>query len=139
MLTKPEFRGSERLRHEYIIKLEDDLTLSPYYAVSLNLSDTGMHFKSLFELHPGSYIKIVINDYDLNRNQIPAKVVWCKKLENTSTFRFAVGVEFLQAYSSFGATTASIPAAARMKNSGRKEGGILIQMSKHSLNKGDAL
>jgi Tfp pilus assembly protein PilZ len=139
MQTKPEFRGSERFRHEYIIKLEDDLTLSPYYAVSLNLSETGMHFKSLFELHPGSHIKIVINDYDLNRNQIPAKVVWCKKLENTSSFRFAVGVEFLQANNSFGVKTASIPAAPQMKNSGKKEGGILIQMSKHSISKGDAL
>jgi hypothetical protein len=131
MQTKPEFRKSERFRHEYIIQFEGNHRPSPYYAVSQNLSDTGMHFKSLLELYPGSSIKIVINDYHLNRSQIPAKVVWCKELENTITFRFAVGVEFLQATDRCGAK-ASVPPAPRMENSGQKAGGVVVQMAKRS-------
>ena len=96
MQAQPEFRRSRRLGHECIIKLEDDKTLSPYYAVSHNLSETGMYFKSLFELYPGTHILIRIDDYSLSQNQIPAKVVWCKKLKNTTSFRYGVGVEFLQ-------------------------------------------
>ncbi len=95
MKAKPEFRGSARIGHEYIIKLEDDLTLSPYYAVSYNLSATGMYFKSLFELSPGAHILIRMDDYTLSRTQIPAKVVWCKPLENKAIFRYGVGVKFL--------------------------------------------
>ena len=96
MQAQPEFRRSGRLGHECIIKLEDDQTLSPYYAVSHNLSETGIYFKSLFELYPGTHILIRIDDYSLSQNQIPAKVVWCKKLKNTTSFRYGVGVEFLQ-------------------------------------------
>jgi len=58
--------------HEYIIKLGEDLAPTPYYAVSLNLSETGMRFKSLFELHPGAQLNIIIDDYALSRNQIMA-------------------------------------------------------------------
>jgi hypothetical protein len=135
MQTKPEFRRSQRFGHEYIIKLGEELTptaLTPYYAVSLNLSETGMHFKSLFELHPGALLSIIIDDYALSRNQIPAKVVWCKKLENTTTFRFAVGVEFLRPEKGPG-IRASLPAAPPIKTPGKKEGGIVIQMSKRSV------
>ena len=96
MQAKPEFKRSERFGHESIIKIEDGLTLSPYYAVSYNLSETGMYFKSLFEMYPGAHILIRIDDYTLSQNQVPAKVVWCKKLENTTSFRYGVGVEFLQ-------------------------------------------
>ena len=96
MLAKPRFSRSERFRHESIIKIEDDLTLSPYYAVSYYLSEAGMNFKSLFELSPGVHILIRIDDYTLSGNQVPAKVVWCKKLDNTNSFRYGVGVKFLQ-------------------------------------------
>ena len=81
MQAKPEVRKSDRFSHESIIKYGDELTLSPYYAVSYNFSETGMHFKSLFELYPGTHILIDIDDYTSGQNQIPAKVVWCKKLE----------------------------------------------------------
>ena len=132
MQTKPEFRRSERLPHEYIIQLGEELTLSPYYAVSHNLSETGMYFKSLFEMHPGAQIRIVINDYISSQNNVPARVVWCKKLEGTATFRFGVGVEFLQAQPNSG-STASLPMAPRMKSPGNLEGGNVIQMSKRTL------
>ena len=102
MQAQPEFRRSGRLGHECIIKLEDDQTLSPYYAVSYNLSETGMYFKSLFELYPGAHILIRIDDYSLSQNQVPAKVVWCKKLENTTSFRYGVGVEFLKSEKNVG-------------------------------------
>ena len=59
-----------------------------------DLSETGMNFKSLFELYPGAHILIMIYDFTLSRYQVPAKVVWCKKLENTNRFRYSVGVEF---------------------------------------------
>ena len=134
MQTKPEFRRSQRFGHEYIIRLGEDLTptaLTPYYAVSQNLSETGMHFKSLFELHPGALLSIMIDDYALSRNQIPAKVVWCKKLENTATFRFAVGVEFLRLEKG-SEIRASLPASPLMKAPSKKEGGVVIQMSKRS-------
>ncbi len=129
MQTKPEYRRSERFPHEYIIQLGEDLALSPYYAVSRNLSETGMYFKSLFELHPGAQIRIVINDYISIQNHVPAKVVWCKKLEGTATFHFGVGVEFLQAQANPEAKP-SRPVARRMKSSIKQEGGIVIQMSK---------
>ncbi|RPJ04258.1 MAG: PilZ domain-containing protein [Deltaproteobacteria bacterium] len=132
MQTKPEFRRSERFPHKYIIQLGEDLTLSPYYAVSRNLSETGMYFKSLFELYPGAQIRIVINDYMSSQNHVSARVVWCKKLEGTARFRYGVGVEFLQAQINSG-STASLPTTPRMKSPGTQGGGTVIQMSKRSL------
>lgn len=120
MQANPEFRKSERFGLESIIKLEDDLTLSPYYAVSYNLSETGMYFKSLFELHPGAHILIRIHDYTLSHNKVPAKVVWCKKLENTATFRYGVGVEFLQVEKNVG-SRASLPINIKMSTPNKKE------------------
>ena len=129
MQAKPEFKRSERFGHESIIKLEDDQTLSPYYAVSYNLSETGMYFKSLFELYPGAHILIRIDDYALSRNQVPAKVVWCNKLENTASFRYGVGVEFLQLEKNAG-LKASLPIAPQMKTPNKKKGGVVIQMER---------
>jgi len=114
MQAQPEFRRSGRLGHECIIKLEDDQTLSPYYAVSHNLSETGMYFKSLFELYPGTHILIRIDDYSVSQNQVPAKVVWCKKLKNTTSFRYGVGVEFLQLEKNVG-SMAFLPITPQMK------------------------
>ena len=131
MQTKPEFRRSERFGHGYIIKLGEDSTLSPNYAVCHNLSETGMYFKSLFELHPGTQIRIVISDYISSRNQVSARVVWCSKLKNTNTFRYGVGVEFLQPQANPG-LKASLPVAPRMGAPGKKERGVVIEMSKHS-------
>ena len=102
MQAQPEFRRSGRHGHECIIKLEDDQALSPYYAVSQNLSETGMYFKSLFELYPGAHILIRIDEYSLSQNQVPAKVVWCTKLKNTTSFRYGVGVEFLKSEKNMG-------------------------------------
>lgn len=106
MQAKSEFRRSDRLGYEYIIKLEDDLTLSPYYAVSYNLSETGMYFKSLFELRPGAHILIRMDDYTLSRNQVPATVVWCKPLENKAVFRYGIGVKFSDPGRGFSVNTA---------------------------------
>jgi len=94
--SQTEFRRRGRVSHESIIKLEDDRTLSPYYAVSYNLSETGLYFKSLFEVHPGTLIHIGIDGYKSGQGSVPAKVVWCDKLENKAVFRYGVGVEFLQ-------------------------------------------
>lgn len=131
MQTKPEFRRSERFRHEYIIQLGEDLTLSPYYAVSRNLSETGMYFTSLFEMHPGSQIRLLINDRISSHSQVPARVVWCKKLQKTTTFRYGVGVEFLHAQIN-AVATACPSIAPRMKSPGKQEGGTVIQMSTRS-------
>jgi len=114
MQAQPEFRGSGRHGHECIIKLEDDQTLSPYYAVSQNLSETGMYFKSLFELHPGAHILVRIDDYTLDQNIVAAKVVWCKKLKNTTSFRYGVGVQFLQLEKKVG-SKAFLPITPQMK------------------------
>jgi hypothetical protein len=132
MQRKPEFRRSERFPHEYIIQLGEDLTLSPYYAVSRNLSETGMYFKSLFELYSGAQNRIVINDYMSSQNHVSDRVVWCKKLEGTATFRYGVGVEFLDAQINSG-STASLPTTPRMKSPGTQGGGTVIQMSERSL------
>jgi Tfp pilus assembly protein PilZ len=131
MQVKPEFRRSERLGHESIIQLGTDHTLSPYYAVSYNLNETGMSFKSLFEMHPGAQVFIKIDDYTLSRNQIPAKVVWCKELEHTDTFRFAIGVKFLQMEKNVAIKT-PLPVAPRRKTPTKKEGGVVIKMEKRS-------
>jgi hypothetical protein len=131
MQTKPEFRKSERFGHQYIIKLGEDPTLSPYYAVSHNLSETGMYFKSLFEMHPEARIRIVINDSIPGPNQVQARVVWCAELKNSNTFRYGVGVEFLHAQTNSG-STASPPIAPRMKSPCKQEGGVVIQLSKRS-------
>lgn len=127
MQAKPEFRKSERFDYESIIKLGDDLTLSPYYAVSNNLSETGMYFKSLFEMYPGARVLIRIDDNTLSRNQVPAKVVWCKKLKNTATFRYGVGVEFLQLEKNFG-SKASLPITPRMKTPNMNRDGVVIRI-----------
>jgi hypothetical protein len=129
MQAKPESRRSERFGHECIVKLGDDQTLSPYYAVSYNLSETGMYFKSLFEMYPGAHIRIRIDDYELSRNQVLAKVVWCIKLENTATFRYGVGVEFLQLEKNF-SLKASRPITPQMKTPNNKEGGVVIKMER---------
>jgi len=103
MQVKPECRKNERFSHEYIIMLGADRTLSPHYVVSYNLSETGMYFKSIFELYPGSQILIGIDDYTSCRNQVQARVMWCKKIENGTALRYAVGVEFLQPQKTIGA------------------------------------
>jgi Tfp pilus assembly protein PilZ len=129
MQVKPEFRKSERFGHESIIKFDDDRALSPYYALSRDLSETGMNFKSLFELYPGAHILIMIDDFTLSRYQVPAKVVWCKKLENTNRFRYSVGVEFLQLQKNFG-LKASLPIAPRMKRQNMRRDEAVIEMGK---------
>jgi Tfp pilus assembly protein PilZ len=126
MQAKPEVRKSDRFSHESIIKYGDELTLSPYYAVSYNFSETGMYFKSLFELHPGVHILIRLDDYSLSQNKVPAKVVWCKNIENAATFRYGVGVEFLQSEKNFGSSV-SFPITPRMKALNKKEGGVVIR------------
>ena len=129
MQAKPEFRRSKRFDHESMIKLGDDLTLSPYYAVSYNLSETGMYFKSLFELYPGAHILVKIDDDPLTQNNVSAKVVWCKKLENSDKFRYGVGVEFLQLEKNFG-LKASLPITPQMKTPNINRDGVVIRMEK---------
>ena len=129
MRMKAELRRNERFGHESIIKFGDDQTLSPYYALSQNLSETGMRFKSLFELHPGAHILIRIDDYTLNQSQALAKVVWCKKLKNTDKFRYGVGVEFLRVEKNFG-SKASFPIPPRMKTANMNGHGVGIEMEK---------
>jgi len=129
MQAKPEFRKSERFGHECIVKLGDDQALSPYYAVSYNLSETGMFFKSLFELCPGAHILIKIDDYESSRNQVLAKVVWCEEIKTSATFRYGVGVEFLQGEKNLG-LKASLPITPRTKTSSKKEGGVVIRMER---------
>ncbi len=129
MQAKPEFKRSERIGHESIIKIEDGLTLSPYYAVSYNLSEKGMYFKSLFEMYPGAHILIKIDDYAMSQNQVPAKVVWCKKLENAARFHYGVGVEFLQSEKNFG-LKASLPITPQMTTPNKKKGGVVIKMQR---------
>jgi hypothetical protein len=129
MLAKPEFKRSERIGHESIIKIEDGLTLSPYYAVSYNISEKGMHFKSLFEMCPGANILIKIDDYAMSENQVPAKVVWCKKLENAGRFHYGVGVEFFQSENNF-CLKAPLQIAPQMTTPDMKKGGVVIKMGK---------
>ena len=131
MQTKPEVRKSDRFSHESIIKYGDELTLSPYYAVSYNFSGTGMHFKSLFELYPGAHILIDIDDYTSGQNQIPAKVVWCKKLEDTARFRYGVGVEFLKSEKNVG-LKATLPITPQVRPLTKNKGGVVIKMEKRS-------
>ena len=130
MQVKPEFRKSERFGHESIIKFNDDRALSPYYALSQDLSETGMNFNLLFELYPGALILIMIDDFTLSRYQVPAKVVWCKKLENTNRFRYSVGVEFLQLQKVFG-LKASLPIPPRMKRQNMRRDEAVIEMRKN--------
>jgi hypothetical protein len=117
---KAEFRKSERFGHKYIIKLENDVALTPYYAVSYNLSERGMYFKSLFEQYPGSHIVLGIDDYTLGQNKVLAKVVWCKGLENTANFRYGVGVEFLKPVKNF-SLKASLSTTPQMKTPNKNE------------------
>jgi Tfp pilus assembly protein PilZ len=126
MQVKPEVRKSERFGHELIIKFDDDRALSPYYALSQNLSERGMNFKSLFELYPGAHILVMIDDYELSRYQVPAKVVWCKKLKNTDRFRYGVGIEFLKLEKNFGAK-ATHPIIPKMKTPNLNRDGVVIE------------
>ena len=96
MQPKPESRKPGRISLKGIIMLEDDLGVTPYYAVSYNRSEWGMHFKSLFEFHRGAQVFIRIDDYTMSQNRVPARVVWCKPIEDSKRFRYEVGVEFLR-------------------------------------------
>jgi len=127
MRAKPGFRRSERFGHESM--LGEDQDLSPCYALSDNLSEAGMCLKSLFELHPGTHILIRIDDDELDRNQVPARVVWCKKVENSTLFHNRVGVEFFRSEKNFG-LKASRPITPQMKTSNKKADGFVIQMEK---------
>ena len=129
MQVRPEFRKSERFGHESIIKFDDDRALSPYYALSRDLSETGMNFKSLFELYPGALILIMIDDFTLSRYQVPAKVVWCKKLDDSNSFRYGVGVEFLQSEKTYGLRE-SLAITPQMKTKNSNSGGVVIKMEK---------
>ena len=131
MQTKPEVRKSDRFSHESIIKYGYELTLSPYYAVSYNFSETGMHFKSLFELYPGAHILIDVDDYSSGQNQILAKVVWCKKLEDTARFRYGVGVEFLKSEKNVGLRT-TLPITPQVRPLINNKSGVVIKMEKGS-------
>ena len=131
MQAKPEVRKSDRFSHESIIKYGDELTLSPYYAVSYNFSETGMHFKSLFELYPGAHILIDVDDYSSGQNQILAKVVWCKKLEDTARFRYGVGVEFLKSEKNVGLRT-TLPITPQVRPLIKNKSGVVIKMEKGS-------
>ena len=120
-----EFRKNERFGNQSIIKLEDGLTLSPYFAVSQNLSEAGMYFKSLFEFHPGARIRIRFEDYTLG-HPVPAKVVWCNKLKGEATFGYGVGVEFLQLEKNVAAKIAasrgSLPITSSEKTAYQEQG-----------------
>jgi Tfp pilus assembly protein PilZ len=116
-----EFRKNERFGNQSIIKLEDGVTLSPYFAVSQNLSEAGMYFKSLFELHPGARIRIRFDDYTLG-HPVPAKVVWCNKLKGEATFGYGVGVEFFQLEKNV-ASRASLPITTPEKTAYQEHGG----------------
>jgi Tfp pilus assembly protein PilZ len=109
-----EFRKNVRFGNQSIIKLEDGLTVSPYFAVAQNLSEAGMYFKSLFEFYPGARIRIRLEDYTLG-HPVPAKVVWCNKLQGEATFGYGVGVEFLQLENNV-ASRASLPIALSEKS-----------------------
>jgi hypothetical protein len=95
MQSKSESRLSPRINRESIIMVGYDVGLSPYFAVSTNSSRRGMHFKSLFKLQEGVQIFIRIDNYTTGQHQVPARVVWCKQLENSRSFRYGIGVEFL--------------------------------------------
>lgn len=131
MQVKPECRKNERFGHEYIIMLGAERTLSPHYVVSYNLSETGMYFKSIFELYPGSQILIGIDDYTSCRNQVQARVMWCKKIENGTALRYGVGVEFLQPQKTIGAK-AFPPFTPRKKSADRyrAEGEVVTNVDK---------
>ena len=73
----------------------DSLGASPFYAVSTNLSERGMHFKSQFELLQETQVFIGIDGYTMSLKQVPAKVVWCNRLNGPKCFTFSIGVEFL--------------------------------------------
>jgi hypothetical protein len=127
MPAQKECRKSERFGRKSIIKLEEDLTLSPYYAVSYNISAAGMFFKSLFKLYPGDRILVRIDDYTSGQNPVCAKVVWCNELRNETSFNYGIGVEFLQSVNHFG-SMASLAIIPRMKASNDNERGGVLEM-----------
>lgn len=81
-----------------------------------------MHFKSLFKLYPGAHIFIRIDDYTLDQNQVSAKVVWCKKIENSNSLRYRVGVEYVNSEKNFG-LKASPPIPPQIKTPDKNKGG----------------
>ena len=118
---RTEFRKNERSINGFIIKLEDGLTLSPYFAVSQNLSEAGMYFKSLFEFYPGAYIRIRFDDYK-SGHPVCAKIVWCNKLKGETTFGYGVGVKFFQLEKNVG-SRASPPITTPKKTAHQEQGG----------------
>jgi hypothetical protein len=131
MPAKTEFRKNERFGHQSIIKLEDGLALSPYFAVSQNLSEAGMYFKSLFEFYPGTHIRIIFDDYTLG-HPVPAKVVWAKKLKGEAMLGFGVGIEFLQLEKNV-TSRVSRPITPSEKTAHKEPDRAVIEMEKRAL------
>jgi Tfp pilus assembly protein PilZ len=70
-----------------------------------------------------------IDDFAVSHDPVPARVVWCRELENPAVFRFGVGVEFLQPEKNR-SLKASIPILAHTKTRDSKEGGVVVRMQK---------
>ena len=90
-----------------------------------------MYFKTLFELYPGAHLFIRIDDYASPQNEVSAKVVWCKKLENTAIFHYGIGVEFLKTEKNVG-LKATPPITPQVRPLIKTKGGIVIKMEKRS-------
>jgi hypothetical protein len=95
MPAQPDFRKTERIAYESSIKIEDGRSLSPYYAVSYNLSQMGMYFESRFGSYRGARILIRMDETKPSKAPVIAKVVRCHKLTNRPIFRYGIGVKFL--------------------------------------------
>jgi hypothetical protein len=129
MQAQPEFRKTERIDYESIIKIEDEFSLSPYYAVSHNLSEMGMYFESLFEFYRGARILIRIDEAKSSKTPVLAKVVRCNKLTNQPIFRYGIGVKFLQPVFWLYSKPFE-PIAYRMRTSHDSEREVMIEMEK---------
>jgi hypothetical protein len=77
------------------------------------------------------YLAMDIDDDTSGQNQIPAKVVWCKKLEDTARFRYGVGVEFLKSEKNVG-LKATLPITPQVRPLTKNKGGVVIKMEKRS-------
>ena len=89
-------RKSNRFRHESIVRIEDDSSRYPFFALMYNASKAGIYVKSLYGLECGIQINIKIEKPPFNSapENCSAKVVWCRALVESSSFRYGVGLAY---------------------------------------------
>ena len=97
MVTEPDLRINERIKHKTDILFENYFSGTHHKAKMFNYSIGGMYFESDYAPLPGTeiYIGIKHSPYDASADVYHARIRWRKQLRSlVSSRHFGVGVQF---------------------------------------------